>query len=261
MRYYQITVKLPNGNTQTFWVQATSEEEARQRGRQFGTNDVQDSGAAIVTVGTVQDNLPDDSTVFNTQGQNIGKARIDDNLMNDDSLGLRKNFIEEFLPDFTQAFTQGRQAVGRALPNIDIGTGFGRSAANLLANPLVTTRNIQTAMDLAPAPLELTGNPFQQAAQTFQNLISAAPADRAQNEFLSELQSPQLGQGTGVTQNPFAREAADLARAAARNRFGAIFANRFLPRTENILQQFEESPGFGTDASFLPFLQQRFGLQ
>ena len=55
MRYYQITVRLPNGSTQTFFVQATSEEEAQRRGRQFGVGDIEDSGAAVVTVDGVQD--------------------------------------------------------------------------------------------------------------------------------------------------------------------------------------------------------------
>ena len=260
MRYYQITVRLPNGSTQTFFVQATSEAEAQRRGRQFGVGDIEDSGAAVVTVDGVQDGLPENATVFNSQGQNIGSRAFNTGAFSQegDSGQLRQDFLEQFLPDFTSAFVQGRQAVGRALPNIDITGGFGRSAANLLATPLTSLRNIQTAINQQRAPLELTGNPFQQAAQTFQNLVGMGR--NPDNPFLSELQNPQLGVGTGVSRNPFAIEAEQLARGAARNRFGSLFANRFLPTSAQVLQDFQESEGFGRENTFLPFLQQRFGL-
>lgn len=260
MRYYQITVRLPNGSTQTFFVQATSEAEAQRRGRQFGVGDVDDAGAAIVTVDGVQDGLPENATVFNSQGQNIGSRAFNTGAFGGqgDAGDIRQDFLDQFLPDFTSPFVQGRQAVGRALPNIDITGGFGRAAANLLATPLTSLRNIQTAINQERAPLELTGNPFQQAAQTFQNLVGMGR--NPDNPFLSELQNPQLGVGTGVSRNPFAIEAEQLARGAARNRFGSLFANRFLPNQATVLRDFEESEGFGRENTFLPFLQQRFGL-
>ena len=122
----------------------------------------------------------------------------------------------------------------------------------------VEFNNIQTAINQQGAPLRLTGNPFQQAAQTFQNLVGMGR--NPDNPFLSELQNPQLGVGTGVSRNPFAIEAEQLARGAARNRFGSLFANRFLPTSAQVLQDFQESEGFGRENTFLPFLQQRFGL-
>ena len=172
-------------------------------------------------------------------------------------------FIQDYLPDFTQPFTQARQAIGRALPSMDITGGLGRSFANALANPLITNFLARTAIDQPEsARLEFTGNPYAQSAQTFRDLLTASQTPQPvgeENPFLQDLISPTITEGRGVSNNQFAQQAANLARSAARNRYGALFANAFAPRSDTVLQQFEESPGFGADASFLPFLHHSFG--
>ena len=174
-------------------------------------------------------------------------------------------FLEEFLPDFTSPFTQFRSAFQNVLPNINIRSGIGQSLASTAAAPSLASFYAQQAMrpetPLGGLQATVGTNPFRQAANTFQNLLGAARQGVSRNnDFLNALISPTLQPGRGVSQNFGARQAAELARGAARDRFGSLFANAFVPQTNTLLREFEESPQFGDATGFLPFLQQRLGL-
>lgn len=175
-----------------------------------------------------------------------------------------QDFINQFLPDFTSPFTQFRSAFQNVIPNLNLRSGLGQSLASAAAAPSLASFYGQQALrpetPLGGLQGTVTGNPFRQAANTFQSLLGAAQQGVNDNEFLNALISPTLRQGGGVTQNFGARQAAELARGAARDRFGGLFANAFVPQTNTLLREFEESPQFGDATGFLPYLQNRLGL-
>lgn len=261
MRTYRVVIK-----GVTYFVNATSAQEAETilRRSRF-SDDILPAEKATVTESSIPAGDTSNLNVINetTSPQLYGglgpaPASVTGNLIEDET-----SFFSQFLPDFTQPFTQARQAIGRALPNINIAGGLGRSFANTLANPTITNFLARTALDQPErARLNFTGDPFAQSAATFSDLVAASrqPGSIGNNEFLQNLVNPVATEGRGVSTNEFARQAANLARSAARDRYGSLFANSFVPQTASVLQQFEESPQFGTDAGFLPFLQQRFGL-
>tara|TARA_Y100000592_G_C5415182_1_gene290207 strand:- start:336 stop:1133 length:798 start_codon:yes stop_codon:yes gene_type:complete len=264
MRTYRVVIK-----GVTYYVNATSPEDAESKARRsrFGATMLPDD-TATVTESSIPEGVSDLNIINETTSPQLygglGPAPPT-GTVNPAPLDPadESSFFAQFLPDFTQPFTQARQAIGRALPNINISGGLGRSLANTLANPTISNFLARTALDQPErARLSFTGNPFAQSATTFSDLVSAArqPGSIGDNEFLRNLVNPVATEGQGVSRNQFAQQAANLARSAARDRYGSLFANAFVPQTSAVLQQFEESPQFGTDAGFLPFLQQRFGL-
>ena len=251
-----------------YFIYSTDKETARQQLERLYPETATGGGydkASIAPVQTVPDGTPEEFIIRENE-QFSGK--IDEERKGDllDRPERFQKFQQEFLPDFMQPFTRARQAVGEAIPGLNIGGGFGRSIANVFANPLANLATIGTLTGGQAQPITFTGaSPFQQARTAFQDLLNQQSiidpiSGITANPFLQDIQNPDVYPGFGVTQNKFAQEAAQLARSAARGQYGGL-GEKFLPNINQLLQGFEESPGFGTEGGFLPYLQRRLGLR
>ena len=250
-----------------YFIYSTDKETARQQLERLYPETATGGGydkASIAPVESVPDGTSEEFIIReNEQFSGIDEQRKGDTL---DRTERFQQFQKQFLPDFMQPFTRARQAVGEAIPGLNIGGGFGRSIANVFANPLANLATIGTLTGGQAQPITFTGaSPFQQSRTAFQNLLNQQSiidpiSGRTVNPFLQDIQNPDVYPGTGVTQNKFAQEAAKLALGAARGQYGGL-GERFLPNINQLLQGFEESPGFGTEGGFLPYLQQRLGLR
>ena len=211
-------------------------------------------------------------------------TQIDDLIQFGEGQQIEEDAYKELMTRVQQGFqrpeTRFRQTFLPTMGDSGLGTGIIESLSRTLAPTAFANFLANTALGGFGSPtggamegytpqtyesfIQGTPNIYQQAGTTFQNLINRAGQGTAGLDSLNPLSqfiNPTPTEGLGLTQNRLAGQAAQLARAAARNRFGGLFAQHALPNTGALLRGYDESPGFGTEGGgFLPYLQRTLGL-
>ena len=261
MRFYPITIRTPQGTTQTFFVRAGSEAEARSEaerlyGGQLGTGENQ---TQIVSIGDPQDEIPTGTAGRGPVG--IMDPGGDVTRLGADIGGIPEEGIRGESGMFQRAFNE-------LFPNVP--TAFNRTIRGQFFNPLQAVGDVASALGRGFAgsvgALRNVGpeNVYSTARNLFSELIPLSrnpelPADAA----LRNLVNPEVfvddkgrfGLGAG------AQQAFNLARAGAADRLGRFTAGRLVPGDFSQIQdEFAGSDLLPQQGGYLQFLQNRFGL-
>ena len=278
MRFYPITIRTPQGTTQTFFVRAGSEAEARAEaerlyGGQLGTGENQ---TQIVTIGEPQNEIPTGTPGRGAVG--IMEPGGDVTRFNPNLAGMN---LEPSADEFFDTSIRGeggtfQRAFDELFPNI--ATPFRAGIRASTFSPLKAIGDVGNI--LQNRPLEGLGgavgalrnigpqNTARVASDLFQQLISAAnnPDTMARPDIgFQSLVNPTFSGGAFREDGAVgARRAFDLARAAAANTLGAFTANQLLPSGNagfnRLTSEFSASDMLPEQGGYLRFLQQRFGL-
>ena len=261
MRFYPITIRTPQGTTQTFFVRAGSEAEARSEaerlyGGQLGTGENQ---TQIVTIGEPQNEIPTATASRGAvgimePGGDVTRLGADIGGLPEESIrgesGMFQRAFNELFPNVPTAFNRtirGQfaaplQAVG------DVASALGRGfSGSVGALRNVGPENVySTARNLFSELMPLSRNPEQPADLALRNLVNP-------ETFVDDTGRFQLGAG--------AQQAFNLARAGAADRLGRFTAGRLVPGNFTQIQdEFAGSDLLPQQGGYLRFLQQRFGL-
>ena len=261
MRFYPITIRTPQGTTQTFFVRAGSEAEARSEaerlyGGQLGTGENQ---TQIVTIGEPQNEIPTGTAGRGAvgimePGGDVTRLGADIGGLPEESIrgesGMFQRAFNELFPNVPTAFNRtirGQfaaplQAVG------DVASALGRGfSGSVGALRNVGPENVySTARNLFSELIPLSRNPEQPADLALRNLVNP-------ETFVDDTGRFQLGAG--------AQQAFNLARAGAADRLGRFTAGRLVPGNFTQIQdEFAGSDLLPQQGGYLQFLQQRFGL-
>ena len=261
MRFYPITIRTPQGTTQTFFVRAGSEAEARSEaerlyGGQLGTGENQ---TQIVTIGEPQNEIPTGTAGRGAvgimePGGDVTRLGADIGGLPEESIrgesGMFQRAFNELFPNVPTAFNRtirGQfaaplQAVG------DVASALGRGfSGSVGALRNVGPENVySTARNLFSELIPLSRNPEQPADLALRNLVNP-------ETFVDDTGRFQLGAG--------AQQAFNLARAGAADRLGRFTAGRLVPGNFTQIQdEFAGSDLLPQQGGYLQFLQNRFGL-
>jgi hypothetical protein len=262
MRFYPITIRTPQGTTQTFFVRAGSEAEARaeaQRmyGGQLGTGENQ---TQIVTIGDPQDEIPTGQAGRGAVG--IMEPGGDVTRLGADIGGIPEESIRGESGMFQRAFNE-------LFPNVP--TAFGRTIRGQFFSPLLAVGDVASALGRgfggSIGALRNVGpeNVYSTARNLFSELVplSRDPNQGQFSEDIRNLVNPQVtvDDAGRFTLGAGAQQAFNLARAGAADRLGRFTAGRLVPGNFNQIQdEFAASNLLPQQGGYLQFLQNRFGL-
>lgn len=164
--------------------------------------------------------------------------------------------------------TDPEMAFRRGLGSAGLETGLGSGVfGQFLRDRFQPTQAVfgaQTALGGGGGP---NPNAFQEFAQQTQGNVGVQ-ARNAFQELLNQLRGGGLtGEGSGRLQPWLAPETSqqeadvsNLAREAASGKYGPFFAQRFLPSSQRLLEEFQAGPTGQQTTDLLPFLRKAFGL-